>query len=449
VKPGGWKRRKDLHDDLGAGWRLRVASEKSANRFFFMLILSFSYFCAEMTFGVMSGSLAVLADAFHMLTDVAALVCGYWVAQLSMREKSAEKSFGWKRAEIVGALCNGCFLSAVCFTITIQAVEKLLGIGEDRDEDLIGNADKLIILGCAGLAINLGGMIIFGGHGHSHGIGECTHGHSHGAEKPTRHQGEQDDHGHAHGEGGCSGHGGGHGEGHGHGHGNDVELGAQEGGHGHGHHEAPKMNMNEWSMYVHVMGDALGSAFVVGNACIIKYGAQFDVWVGKKDARLLADPITSLIMVFIIMIQTVPLVRDTCLILMETAPAKISSDIADVEALEEELRRVPGVLDLHEFHLWSLNTSTFVCTVHVVLQPESALEINVTVDRIKKLLHRNNIHSSTIQTEILDPCVPQCDHNEEVGCDVSSLHRNASACADFVCDDGECITNSCCTIPSE
>jgi len=97
----------ELDGDLGAGWRLRVASEKSARKFFFMLILSFSYFCAEMTFGVMSGSLAVLADAFHMLTDVAALVCGYWVAQLSMKEKSSTKSFGWKRAEIVGALCNG------------------------------------------------------------------------------------------------------------------------------------------------------------------------------------------------------------------------------------------------------------------------------------------------------------------------------------------------------
>jgi len=72
-----------------------------------MLILSFSYFCAEMTIGVMSGSLAVLADAFHMLTDVAALVCGYWVAQLSMKKTSSTNSFGWKRAEIVGALCNG------------------------------------------------------------------------------------------------------------------------------------------------------------------------------------------------------------------------------------------------------------------------------------------------------------------------------------------------------
>ena len=61
------------------------------------------------------------------------------------------------------ARLNRCFLSAVCFTITIQAVEKLLGLGEDRQEDLIANADKLIVLGCVGLSINLGGMCIFGG----------------------------------------------------------------------------------------------------------------------------------------------------------------------------------------------------------------------------------------------------------------------------------------------
>ena len=56
-----------------------------------------------------------------------------------------------------------CFLSAACFTITLEAVEKLAGIGEDRSGDLLENADKIIILGCVGLAINLGGMVIFGG----------------------------------------------------------------------------------------------------------------------------------------------------------------------------------------------------------------------------------------------------------------------------------------------
>ena len=146
-----------------ANWRLRVASEKSARKFFFMLILTGTYFIAEMVFGVLSGSLAVLADAFHMLTDVVALVCGHWIARLALRGKTLQVSFGWQRAEVVGALCNACFLTAVCFTITLQAVEKLCGIGEDRAADLEHHADKIIVLGCVGLAINLGGMCIFGG----------------------------------------------------------------------------------------------------------------------------------------------------------------------------------------------------------------------------------------------------------------------------------------------
>ena len=240
---------------------MRAAAEKSARKFFLMLLLSTTYFVCELVFGVMSGSLTVLADAFHMLTDVAALVCGYWVTQLSMKDATPDKSFGWKRAEIVGALCNGCFLIAVCFTITLEAIEKLAGIGKDNDRDLIDNADKIIVLGCIGLAINLGGMCIFGGHGHSHGIGGG---------------------GHSHGSGGCGGGGGGGGhDEHGHEHGS-------AGGHGQQGEPAPHareetQNLNELSMYLHVLGDALGSAFVVCNACVIKYGVQWG------DARLMAQ----------------------------------------------------------------------------------------------------------------------------------------------------------------
>jgi Co/Zn/Cd efflux system component len=54
-----------------------------------------------------------------MLTDVAALVCGYWVAQLSMKDSTPKMSFGWKRAEIVGALCNGSLSVSLSLSIYI------------------------------------------------------------------------------------------------------------------------------------------------------------------------------------------------------------------------------------------------------------------------------------------------------------------------------------------
>jgi uncharacterized membrane protein len=179
VSGAAWMRRRDVSVDAAriANWRLRAATEKSARKFFLMLILSGSFFIAEMVFGVLSGSLAVLADAFHMLTDVVALVCGHWIARLGLRQKTLQMSYGWQRAEVVGALCNACFLTAVCFTVTLQAVEKLCGVGENRDADLLQNADKIIVLGCVGIGINLGGMCIFGGISPclpSHHVSTCS-----------------------------------------------------------------------------------------------------------------------------------------------------------------------------------------------------------------------------------------------------------------------------------
>ena len=419
-----WTRRKDLDGDMGAGWRLRAAAEASSRRFALMFTLSGCYFIAEMVVGVLSGSLAVLADAFHMLTDVAALLCGYYVAQLSFRESSQTMSFGWKRAEVVGALCNACFLTAICTTIVLDAVEKLTGLRRSDGAELVANADKIIVLGCVGLAINLGGMCIFGGHGHSHGGG-----------------------GHSHGGGGHS-HGGGSSfvqartpavDAHGHGHGREEPAPPSSESHGHAHGGQQRQNLNEWSMYLHVMGDAIGSAFVVGNACIVKYCTHW----GEK--RLLADPIASLIMCFIILIQAVPLLRTTALILMESAPADFS-DTADVDALREAMEALPEVIDVHEFHLWQLDSSTFICTAHVVLQTESVVAVNSTVDKIKKILHRNNVHSSTIQTEIHSAQCSLCEQSIDGACEapllLHQLRTQTSACSDFVCDDGECIAKS-------
>ncbi|KAJ1482803.1 cation efflux family-domain-containing protein [Baffinella frigidus] len=118
-------------NDMGAAWRLKVAGEESARRFSIMLVLSTGFLIAELVFGVLSGSLALMADAFHMISDVVAIVCGMWVARLSSRASSDEMSFGWRRAEIVGAFANGCFLLAVSFTIALEAIEKLAGLSGD------------------------------------------------------------------------------------------------------------------------------------------------------------------------------------------------------------------------------------------------------------------------------------------------------------------------------
>ena len=99
-------------------------------------------------------------------------------------KKWIKNTYGYARAEVVGALINAVFLFALCFSIAVESFKRFLAIEHIEDPELI------MVVGGVGLAINLFGMCLFGdvGHGHSHG-GDEGHGHSHGG-----------GHGHSHGE---------------------------------------------------------------------------------------------------------------------------------------------------------------------------------------------------------------------------------------------------------
>ena len=91
--------------------------------------------------------------------------------RLSSR-KSDSNTFGFARAEVVGALVNAVFLFALCFSITVQALKRFLKPEPIKDPRMI------LIVGGVGLFINIIGLVIFG---HSHGGEEGhSHGHSHG-----------------------------------------------------------------------------------------------------------------------------------------------------------------------------------------------------------------------------------------------------------------------------
>ena len=90
-------------------------------------------------------------------------------------KKWIKNTYGYARAEVVGALINAVFLFALCFSIAVESFKRFLVIEHIEDPELI------IVVGGVGLAINLFGMCLFGdvGHGHSHGD-DAGHGHSHG-----------------------------------------------------------------------------------------------------------------------------------------------------------------------------------------------------------------------------------------------------------------------------
>ena len=107
--------------------------------------------------------MALVADSFHMLSDVIALIIAYISVRMSPR-KWQRNTFGYARAEVVGALVNAVFLFALCFSIAVESFKRFLVIETIEDPVMI------LIVGGVGLAINLAGMFLFGdvGHGHSH-----------------------------------------------------------------------------------------------------------------------------------------------------------------------------------------------------------------------------------------------------------------------------------------
>ncbi len=103
--------------------QLMLAADR--RRLFTVLAVATAYFAAELLGGVYTGSLALLSDAIHMLTDIAAICLSLFTLWISSRPASGGKTYGYLRAEILGALFNGLFLWLLVIFIWIEAVDRL------------------------------------------------------------------------------------------------------------------------------------------------------------------------------------------------------------------------------------------------------------------------------------------------------------------------------------
>jgi cobalt-zinc-cadmium efflux system protein len=129
------------------------ARGQDKRRLAFTLALSSLYLFAELAGGLYTGSLALLADAGHMLADVGALALALFAFWLAERPASAARTFGWRRFEILAALANGLMLAVVAIGVAFEAVERL---GSPRP--VLGLTAFAIASG--GLAVNLLGMLL-------------------------------------------------------------------------------------------------------------------------------------------------------------------------------------------------------------------------------------------------------------------------------------------------
>ena len=126
---------------------------KSRGRLTTVLTLTLVFLVVEVVAGIVTGSLALLADAGHMLTDVAGLVLALLAMKLAERKASPRRTFGYHRAEILAALINAVLLVGVAGYILREAWERF------RDPHPVPSGTVLVVA-AIGLLVNVAGALL-------------------------------------------------------------------------------------------------------------------------------------------------------------------------------------------------------------------------------------------------------------------------------------------------
>jgi cobalt-zinc-cadmium efflux system protein len=134
----------------------------SERRLTIVLVLAAAYMLAEVIGGLLTGSLALLADSGHMLGDVLGLAMALGAIRFARRPATAGKTYGFYRAEILAALINSVLLVVVAISILYAAWERLTGSLPEV------HAGPMLIVACGGIVVTLfGASLLHGGAGSS------------------------------------------------------------------------------------------------------------------------------------------------------------------------------------------------------------------------------------------------------------------------------------------
>jgi cobalt-zinc-cadmium efflux system protein len=130
-----------------------TATNAHRNRLIVVLVITFAVLIAEVVGGLIAGSLALLADAGHVLTDATGLIMALIAALLAPRAATVKRTFGLQRAEVLAALGNALLLVAVAVWVLIMAVERLREPVEIR-------SGLMLAVAVVGALANLAGLLV-------------------------------------------------------------------------------------------------------------------------------------------------------------------------------------------------------------------------------------------------------------------------------------------------
>jgi cobalt-zinc-cadmium efflux system protein len=133
-----------VHGDHAHG----VSADADRRYLLIALFLLAAFMLAEVIVALLSGSLALLSDAGHMLSDVGAIGAALWAIRLAARPAAGAWTFGWKRAEILSAAANGITLLVVSGIVAVEAITRLI-----HPPQVDGG--PVVVVATAGIAVNI------------------------------------------------------------------------------------------------------------------------------------------------------------------------------------------------------------------------------------------------------------------------------------------------------
>src|SRR5512145_923362 len=235
-----------------------------------VLVVTVSVIVLEVVGALLSGSLALLADAGHMVTDAAAVALALSASYMATLPATSKRTFGFHRAEILAALVNAVVLLVVCTYLVWSGIHRLL-------DPVPIEGDLMVAFGAVGLAANA------------------------------------------------------------------VSLGLLA--------RRKDSSLNMRGAYLEVLSDLLGSVAVVIAAVVV-----------LATGYLRADAIASLLIAAMILPRSFTLLREAVDVLLEASPRHV-----DLDEVRSHLIAVPGVVDVHDLHAWTITSGMPVLSVHVTV----------------------------------------------------------------------------------
>jgi len=335
-------------------------------------IVCLLFMIAEFVGGYLSNSLAIMTDAAHLLSDFGGFMISLFALWLGTRKPSKKLSFGWHRAEVMGALLSVLIIWVLTGILVYEAIMR---VKEQKYE-----IDPIIMLvtSAVGVAVNIIlGLTLHGsGHGHSHGLGG---GHSHG-------NNDTSDHSHSHSPGG-----GGHSHGHGHSSSEETDEILK------GTKSKLKKDLNVRAAFIHVLGDLVQSIGVFIAALVIYF----------KPTWKIADPICTFLFSILVLFTTFTIMKDIVVVLMEGTPKGL-----DFKEVMEDLQNIRSVRMIHNLHIWSLTMGTAALSVHLAIDDTRPTH-SVLREAQVLIAKKYEIYHSTIQVEKFHDQMENCSMCEE------------------------------------